>query len=122
MFLSKILILSCMIIHYIVKEKSFPVFVYKLLEQKKLKRDIRGCFKINDKQRIIMTKKGEYVKLKNCDSKNKVTIFNLCRFWKYSSDLMDLMNIFKMLFFNHLTAIFTFLDHTIKKIVKCIFA
>ena len=71
MFLSKILILSCMIIHYIVKEKSFPVFVYKLLEQKKLKRDIRGCFKINDKQRIIMTKKGEYVKLKNCDSKIK---------------------------------------------------
>ena len=58
-----------MIIRYIVKEKSFAVFVYKLLEQKKLKRDIRSCFKINDIQRIIMTKKGEYVKLKNCDSK-----------------------------------------------------
>ena len=53
------------------ERKKFSRFVYKLLEQKKLKRDIRGCFKINDKQRIIMTKKGEYVKLKNCDSKIK---------------------------------------------------
>ena len=34
MFLSKILTLSCMIIHYIVEESNFVVNVYKLLVQK----------------------------------------------------------------------------------------
>ena len=54
MFLSKILIFSCMIILYITKENIFVVIVYKLLVQK-----------INGKQRIIMPKKGEYIKFKN---------------------------------------------------------
>ena len=35
MFLSKILIRSCMIIHYIVEENIFAVIVYKLVVQKK---------------------------------------------------------------------------------------
>ena len=30
-----------------------------------LKHHIKDCFKINGKQRIIMSKKGEYVKIKN---------------------------------------------------------
>ena len=30
-----------------------------------IKRHIKDCFKINGKQRIIMPKKGEYVKFKN---------------------------------------------------------
>ena len=30
-----------------------------------LKRHIKDCFKINDKQRIVMPEKGEYVKFKN---------------------------------------------------------
>ena len=43
-----------MIILYITKENIFVVIVYKLLVQK-----------INGKQRIIMPKKGEYIKFKN---------------------------------------------------------
>ena len=36
-----------------------------------LKRHIKYWFKINDKARIIMTKKGEYVKFKNYERKIK---------------------------------------------------
>ena len=35
------------------------------------KRHIKDCFKINDKQRIIVPKKGEYVKFKNHERKVK---------------------------------------------------
>ena len=35
------------------------------------KRHIKDCFKINDKQRIAMPKKGEYVKFKNYERKIK---------------------------------------------------
>ena len=43
-----------MIILYITEKNIFVVIVYKLLVQK-----------INGKQRIIMPKKGEYIKFKN---------------------------------------------------------
>ena len=36
-----------------------------------LKRHIKDCFKINDKQMITMIKKGEHVKLKNFERKIK---------------------------------------------------
>ena len=36
------------------------------------KRHIKDCFQINGKQRIIMSKKGEYVKLKNYERKIKL--------------------------------------------------
>ena len=36
-----------------------------------LKHHIQDCFKINGKQRIIMPKKGEYVKYKNFERKIK---------------------------------------------------
>ena len=36
-----------------------------------LKSHIKDCFKINGKQRIIMPKKGEYVKFKNYERKIK---------------------------------------------------
>ena len=37
-----------------------------------LKRHIKNWFKINGKQNIIMLKKGEYVKLKNCEREIKL--------------------------------------------------
>ena len=36
-----------------------------------LKRHIKDCFKINDKLKIIMPKKGSYVKFKNYERKIK---------------------------------------------------
>ena len=48
MFLSKVLIRSCMIIHFIVEENIFVVIVYMLL----LQCHIKDCFKINSKQTI----------------------------------------------------------------------
>ena len=47
-----------------------------------LERHIKGCFKITGKQRIIMPKKGEYVRFKNYERKIKspFTIYtDLCR-------------------------------------------
>ena len=71
MFLSKILIHSCMIIHCIVKEKILLLLFRSFSTEDISKRQIKECFKINDKQRIIMTKKGEYVKFKNYEIKIK---------------------------------------------------
>ena len=75
MFLSKILILSSMIILYIVEEN---IFVAKEI----LKCHIKDCFKINGKQRILMPKN---VNLLNSKILNKVTVYNLCRFWEHFS-------------------------------------
>ena len=50
-----------------------------------LKRHIKDCFKINGKQTIKMSKKGEYVKFKKFGQKNKITIHDLCRFGNCSS-------------------------------------
>ena len=47
MFLSNIVIRSCIIIHFIKEENIFPL-----------------SFEINGKQRIIMHERGEYVKFK----------------------------------------------------------
>ena len=44
-----------------------------------VKRGIKDCFKINGKERIIMPKKGKFVKYINY-LKNKVSIYGLCRF------------------------------------------
>ena len=44
-------------LHYIVEENIFEI----------LKRHIKYCFKINGKQTIKMSKKGEYVKIKNIE-------------------------------------------------------
>ena len=50
----------------------FVVIVYKLLVQKKyLKSYVKDCFKINGKQRIVMSKKGEYVTFRNYERKIK---------------------------------------------------
>ena len=54
MFLSKVLINLCMIIHYIVEGNIFVVIIYKLLVQKILKCHIKDCFQINGKQNIKM--------------------------------------------------------------------
>ena len=64
MFLSKISTHNvCMIIHYIVEENVFVV------KEEILKRHLKDCFKIDGKQRIVMPKKGEYVKFKNLEKK-----------------------------------------------------
>ena len=42
-----------------------------------LKRHIKDCFKINDKEKIILPKKGKYVKFKNYEKKNKVTVYKI---------------------------------------------
>ena len=66
MFLSKILILSFMIIFYIVEENFFcRYFLQAFSTEEILKRHIKVWFKRDGKQRIIMLKKGEYVKSKN---------------------------------------------------------
>ena len=47
------------------KKNIFVVIVYKLLVHKEYYNAIlKDSFKINDKQKIIMPKKGEYVKFK----------------------------------------------------------
>ena len=52
------------------EKNIFVVIVYKLLRQKKyLKSHFKDCFKFNDKQRIIMPKKGGCVKGKNYEAK-----------------------------------------------------
>ena len=61
MFLSKILILSCMII----------LFCRYCSKEEILKSHIKDCFKINGKQIILMPKKGKFVKFKNYERKIK---------------------------------------------------
>ena len=73
--------------HYVLI-KDFNTFTYDLtlhrdrkhfcryclqafITEKILKRHIKDCFKINDKQKMIMPKTGEYVKLKNYERKIK---------------------------------------------------
>ena len=70
MFLLKILLLSCVIIHYMEKKLSrycLQAFCTKEI----LKRHIKDCFKINGKRRIIVPRKDEYVKFKNYKRKIK---------------------------------------------------
>ena len=64
MFLSKILILSCMIILYMVDKTFLSILFTSFQLEEILNSHIKDCFKINGKQRIIIPKKGEYVKLK----------------------------------------------------------
>ena len=45
-----------------------------------LKRHIKDCLKINDKQRITIPKKGEHVKLKNHDRKIKLPFMTYADF------------------------------------------
>ena len=72
MFLSKILLRSCMIIHYIFEEKLFCCFYLQAFSTEEiLKHHIKDCFKISGKQRIMMPKKGEYVKFENYERKIK---------------------------------------------------
>ena len=67
MFLSKISIHSCMIIHTLHDHYFLHVFVTEEI----LKLHIKDCFKINFKQSIKMLKKGEYVKFKSSERKIK---------------------------------------------------
>ena len=66
MFLSKISIHSCIIILYTMEEKHFCPYCLQVFSQEEiLKSQIKKCFKINGKQKIIMPKKRGYFKFKN---------------------------------------------------------
>ena len=55
-----------MIIVYIAEKNIFCRYYLQAFSTEEiLKRHIKGCFKINGKQKIIMPKKGEYGKFKN---------------------------------------------------------
>ena len=58
MFLSKVLIRLCMIMHYIVEETFCRYCLQALSTEEILKRHIKDCFKINEKQRIMMSKEA----------------------------------------------------------------
>ena len=45
--------------------------LHTFITEEILKRHTKDCFKINGKQRIIITEKSEYVKLKNFERKTK---------------------------------------------------
>ena len=60
-----------MIVHYIMEKKIFTVFLQAFSTEEILKRHIKDCFKTDGKQKIIMSKKGEYVKLKYQERKIK---------------------------------------------------
>ena len=78
MFLSKISIHSCMIIHYIMEENVFFI-VCKLLEQQKNWNIILYYFKINGKQTTV-SKKCEYIKFKHSGRKIKSLLINYADF------------------------------------------
>ena len=72
MFLSKILIDSCIIVHYIIGRKHFCRYcLHAFITDEISKHHIKDCFKINGKQTIKMPKKREYVKFKNFERKIK---------------------------------------------------
>ena len=71
MFLSKISIHSCIIILYTVEKQFFRYCLQTFSTEEILKHHIKDCFKINDKQKIIMPKKVEYVRFKNYERKIK---------------------------------------------------
>ena len=53
----------------------------------KMKRQIKNCFKINDKQSIKMPKKDQYIKLKNFGRKTKSPFLIYADFEKHFSAL-----------------------------------
>ena len=75
MFLLKISVHSCLMIYYIVEENIFVCNCLQAFIKEILKRHTKDRFKINGKQMIKMTKKGEYVTFKS-----KITIHGLRRF------------------------------------------
>ena len=67
------------------RRKYFCRYCFQAFSTEEIsKSHIKDCFTINGKQKIIMPKKSKYVKVKT-----KVTIYDLCRFWKYISAIED---------------------------------
>ena len=57
------------------RKKHFCCYCLQALSIKEILKDhIKDCFKINAKQKIIMPKKGEYVKFKNYERKIKLPL------------------------------------------------
>ena len=69
MFLSKILVHSCITILYIAEKKFCRYCLQAFSTEEILIRHIKYFFKINGKQIIIMVKKAGYVKFKNYQRK-----------------------------------------------------
>ena len=73
-----------MITHYINEENIFVDIVSTLSLQKKYQNVIlKITLKLMENKRFKMLKKGEYVKFKHFERK-KITIYDLCRFRRYS--------------------------------------
>ena len=64
-----------MIIHYTAEENTFVVI--EVSKGEILKCHIKDCLEINDKQRIIKPKNGEYVKFKNFEKNFKKSPFTI---------------------------------------------
>ena len=60
-----------MIVHYIMEKNIFTVFLQAFSTEEMLKRHVKDCFKTDGKQKIIMSKNGEYVELKYHERKIK---------------------------------------------------
>ena len=60
-----------MIVHHSGRKHFCSYCLHVFITEEILKHHIKDCFKINGKQRIIMPKKGEYVKFKNFERKIK---------------------------------------------------
>ena len=54
--------------------------LHDFITEEILKRHIKGCFKINRKEKSKMPKKGEYVQFKNCERKIKSTFTTYVNF------------------------------------------
>ena len=72
MLLSQSFILSGMIIHYIAGENIFFHYCLHAFSTEEIsKSHNKDCFKINNKQRVIVLKIDEFVKLKSFERKIK---------------------------------------------------
>ena len=70
MFLSKILIDSCIIIPYIIEKNIFCRYCLQDFSTEEIiKGTIKDCFRVNGKQKFAIPNKGEYVKFKNYERK-----------------------------------------------------
>ena len=63
--------------------KHFCCYCLQAFSTEEILKHMKDYFKINGRKRIIMPKKGEYIE--KLWKKNKLTIYNLWRFWKYFS-------------------------------------
>ena len=87
MLLAKILIQSCLIIHYIVKTNFCRYCLKAFRTSEKLKFHIKDCFKTTGKQKTINAKKGEYVRVKFFQKNIKTPLMIFLRAIQYQKTM-----------------------------------